>query len=358
MKSAIHIKPLLAAIAVISWIGVAQAQARPPSPEIPSGNPTTTTGPLKLEVVVSQPKGKPIGGLSQQHFHVSVNGKPEPIVGFQAVEGAAAHVEVILMIDTVNTGFSTVAYELSEIERFLKQNQGRLAQPISIAVLTDTGIKISPRPSTDGNELAAFLQKINIPIADYPPFHGLLGLGRKISDFRIGPPHPVYRAAEPSRPQTLNLGVARLASPVWGGGRTDRKREKTPSSIISLRFPPPCGRRALRSTVSIHWELKMRVAIRTMFYKEFTKGVRSPRNMQVGNLALQVLALDTGGKFFIPVTATAAKSRRQLGMRRLLYHRCRSTSGISLQPVSCYFCRTVDQGNVTARTLTGYYAQP
>ena len=87
MKSAIHIKPLLAAIAVISWIGVAQAQARPPSPEIPSGNPAPTTGPLRLEVVASQPNGKPIGGLSQQQFHVSVNGKPSQSLAFRLWRG-------------------------------------------------------------------------------------------------------------------------------------------------------------------------------------------------------------------------------------------------------------------------------
>ena len=287
-----------------------------------------------------------------------MNGKPEPIVGFQAVDGAAAHVEVILMIDTVNTGFSTVAYELSEIERFLKQNQGRLAQPVSIAVLTDTGIKISPQPSTDGNELAAYLQKTKIPIADYHPFDGLLGLGRKISDFRIGPPQPVYRAAESSRPQTFNLGVARLASPVWGGGRTDRKRggDAFFNNLVTISAAMREARITLYSVDPLGTQDADRYP--TMFYKSFTKGVRSPRNMQIGNLALQVLALDTGGRIFNSSNGISSEIAQAVEDADAFY-----TITVDPPPASHpneyrAISVTVDQGGATARTLTGYYAQP
>jgi hypothetical protein len=38
------------------------------------------------------------------------------------------------------------------------------------------------------------------------------------------------------------------------------------------------------------------ISYRTEFYPEFTKGVFSARNMEIGNLALQVLALQSGGR--------------------------------------------------------------
>ena len=357
MKSAIHIKPLLAAIAIISWIGVAQAQARPPSPEIPSGNPTTTTGPLKLEVVVSQPKGKPIGGLSQQHFHVSVNGKPEPIVGFQAVDGAAAHVEVILMIDTVNTGFSTVAYELSEIERFLKQNQGRLAQPISIAVLTDTGIKISPQPSTDGNELAAYLQKINIPIRTIPRSTGFWGWVEKFQISASG--LLTLSTAQQSRPGRKLLIWVSPGWPLLSGAEVELTTKEEDAFFNNLVALSAAMRQARITLYSVD-PLGTQDAggYRTMFYKEFTKGVRSPRNMQVGNLALQVLALDTGGRIFNSSNGISSEIAQAVQDADAFY-----TITVDPPPASHSneyraISVTVDQGNVTARTLTGYYAQP
>ncbi|MGC1871811.1 MAG: VWA domain-containing protein [Acidobacteriaceae bacterium] len=357
MKSAIQIKPLLAAIAVISWIGVAQAQARPPSPEIPSGNPAPTTGALQLEVVVSQSNGKPIGGLSQQHFHVSVNGKPESIVGFQAVEGDAAHVEVILMIDTVNTSFSTVAYERSEIEHFLKQNQGRLAQPVSIAVLTDTGMRISPQPSTDGNELAAYLQKTNVPLRTIPRSTGFWGWVEK---FQISASGLLNLSnAQQSRPGRKLLIWVSPGWPLLSGPEVQLTKKEQDAFFSNLLTISTALREARITLYSVD-PLGTQDAggYRTMFYKLFTKGVRSPQDMRIGNLALQVLALDTGGRIFNSSNGISSEIAQAVQDADAFYT-------ITVDPPPAYHSNeyraisvTVDQGAATARTLTGYYAQP
>ena len=357
MKSAIHIKPLFAAIAVLSWIGVAQAQARPPSPKIPSSNPAPTTGPLKLEVVVSQPNGKPIGGLSQQHFHVSVNGNPESIVGFQAVEGAAAHVEVILMIDTVNTSFSTVAYERSEIERFLKQNQGRLAQPVSIAVLTDTGMQISPHPSTDGNDLAAFLQKTKVPLRTITRSTGFWGWVEKFQISASG--LFSLSTAQQSRPGRKLLIWVSPGWPLLSGAEvelTGKDEESFFNNLVTISAAMREARITLYSVDPLGTQDADRYP--TMFYKSFTKGVRSPRNMQIGNLALQVLALDTGGRIFNSSNGISSEIAQAVEDADAFY-----TITVDPPPASHpneyrAISVTVDQGGATARTLTGYYAQP
>jgi hypothetical protein len=61
---------------------------------------------------------------------------------FQAVEGrtARAPVHVILMLDTLNNSFQNVAYERKAIEKYLGQNQGHLSYPVSIALLSDSGV--------------------------------------------------------------------------------------------------------------------------------------------------------------------------------------------------------------------------
>jgi VWFA-related protein len=357
MKSAIHIKPLLAAIAVISWIGAAQAQARPPSPEIPSANPAPTTGPLRLDVVASQPDGKPIGGLSQQQFHVSVNGKPESIVGFQAVEGAAAQVEVILVIDTVNAGFSTVAYERTEIERFLKQNQGRLAHPVSIAVITDTGMRMTPQSSTDGNELAAYLDKMNFPMRTIVRSTGFWGWVEK---FQISATGLLNLAtAEQRRPGRKLLIWVSPGWPLLSGvdvQLTNKEQDSFFSNLLTISTALREARITLYSVDPLGNEDAD--GYRTTFYKEFTKGVRSPQHMQMGNLALQVFALETGGRIFNSSNGITREIGQAVQDADAYY-----TIAVDPPPASSpneyrSISVTVNEGALTARTMTGYYTQP
>jgi hypothetical protein len=46
-----------------------------------------------------------------------------------------------------------VARERFQLGKFLKQNGGKLAQPVSLMVFSDQGVKAQPQPSTDGNML-------------------------------------------------------------------------------------------------------------------------------------------------------------------------------------------------------------
>jgi VWFA-related protein len=356
MKSAIHIKPLFAAIAVISWIGVAQAQAHSPGPTIPNANLAPTTSPLILEVVVSKNDGKPIAGLSQRDFRVSLNGQPEPIVGFRAVEGDPANVEVILMIDEVNTGFSTVGYERSEIDRFLKQNQGRLAHPVSIAVITDTGMQITPQPSTDGNELAAFLQKVKIPSRSIPRSAGFWGGVEKFHISATGLLN--LSTAQQRRPgRKLLIWVSPGWPPLSGADvqLTGKEQDIFFHNLVTLSAAMREARITLYSVDPLGTE---DAGYLTMFYKKFTKGVRSPRNMQVGNLGLQVLALNTGGRIFDSSNGIASEIAQAVGDADAFY-----TIAVDPPPASNpneyrAISVTVNEGAMTARTLTGYYAQP
>ena len=68
--------------------------------------------------------------------------------------------QIILLIDAVNNGFSELAYMREGIERFLRANGGHLALPVSIAVLTKSGVQVQSRASTDGNALARTLSQM------------------------------------------------------------------------------------------------------------------------------------------------------------------------------------------------------
>ena len=99
-------------------------------------------GPIFLDVVVTPKAGPPVGRLEQKDFTVLDNKIPQTITSFQAVDGRNAVIEVILLIDAVNSGYQVVAYERDEIDKFLRAEGGQLAHPTALAVLTDTGTQL------------------------------------------------------------------------------------------------------------------------------------------------------------------------------------------------------------------------
>src|SRR5271156_3924679 len=136
-------------------------------PEAPESRDASGTrvGRLTLDVTVTDPAGKPIAGLNQGDFTVLVSHQPAKVLSFRAVDGAAAAdpVQVILLIDGVNNTFQSVATERDQIVKFLSQNAGRLPTPMSIALFSDTGVKVD-QPTLDGNVLIAELKKMPIAI--------------------------------------------------------------------------------------------------------------------------------------------------------------------------------------------------
>ena len=116
---------------------------------------------VTLDVVAKDKSGKPVPGLQQQDFTVLDNGRSEKIVDFKAAGAGADNdpIEIVLVVDSVNTSFQRVAYERTELDKFLKRDAGRLAWPISIAFLSDAGLNRPEPVSLDGNALAAYLDQ-------------------------------------------------------------------------------------------------------------------------------------------------------------------------------------------------------
>jgi hypothetical protein len=111
-------------------------------------------GRIKLDVVVTDKSGKSLSGFDLKDFTLLDNNLPSKILSFHAIDGtvqkAEPPVEVILVIDTVNIGIVSVNTMEEEVDKFLRQNGGHLAQPVSIFEFTNTGGKFLPGPSTNG----------------------------------------------------------------------------------------------------------------------------------------------------------------------------------------------------------------
>ena len=125
--------------------------------------------------MVTDGVGQPVAGLQQQDFTLLDNKKPQPILSFRAVDGTTGDgtaadppVQVILLIDMANNLLHNIAYERYQIDKFLKQNGGKLVQPVTVMILSDQGVKAQPQPSMDGNGVAGDLDRIETSMHTIP----------------------------------------------------------------------------------------------------------------------------------------------------------------------------------------------
>ena len=140
--------------------------------QIPTELPTDT-GDIQLDVVVTSRSAAPVSGLARNDFTILDNKVQQTITSFQSLRGREAPVEVLLVVDDVNTGVSHIAFERSEINKFLNIDGGNLTHPTALAVLTDSGTKIQDDFTTDGKALSAALDQYTIGLHKIPRGGGI-----------------------------------------------------------------------------------------------------------------------------------------------------------------------------------------
>jgi VWFA-related protein len=123
----------------------------------PRMNAAEPEGMMRIDVVVTDRTGHAVAGLKRTDFTLLDNGQPRKIISFRAFPATTELnplVSVILLIDTLNLPLDIAAFEREQVEKFLRQNSGHLAQPVTVYSLDDTGLFRNSEPSLDGNALA------------------------------------------------------------------------------------------------------------------------------------------------------------------------------------------------------------
>ncbi len=349
---------LLSGVLALATLASAQVTVPIPKHVAPiAAQPVSTSGALSLDVVVSAHDGKPVTDLQQQNFTVNLNKKLQPITEFGSVEATASTpVQIILLIDSVNTRITTVGYERNQIDRYLKRNHGQLAHPVTLAVLSDTGIEIT-QASSNGNQLATVLDKTTIGLRDISHSAGFWGWTDEFQFSIYGLER--LAAEEQTRPGRKLLIWISPGWPLLSGPEvelSDKDQQAFFSTLVSLT----ASLRKARITLSSVDPIGTADAdtYRTMFYKEFTKGVHSAQDMQIGDLGLQVLALQSGGLVFNSgndVAGEIATAAADAGNSYTIQINSPPTSRSNdYRAISVH----VDKPGMTARTRTSYYAQP
>jgi VWFA-related protein len=311
---------------------------------------------ITLDVVVAPKSGAPVPGLRQQDFTILDNKASQPVVTFNAISGLQAPIEVVLLVDAVNTNFNSISYERQQIDKFLRAGGGRLPYPTSLAIFTDTGTQVQQQSTRDGNELSAALDRTTIGLRDINRSAGFWGADERL-DLSLNALQSLA-AKESTRP---GRKIILWVSPGWPylsgpGVELDGKQEQQLFAqvvALSTQF-----RRAGITLYSVDPLGAGQNVAPEFYYEDFLKGVAKPSQVQLGNLALQVLAVQSGGLALSSGNDIAAHLQQCIADLESYYEI--SFDGPPTDRPNEYHQLEikVDKPGLAARTRTGYYSQP
>jgi VWFA-related protein len=312
---------------------------------------------ITLDVVVTDKSGKPVPGLAQPDFTLLDNKQPQKIVSFDALTGPAAPVEVILLVDEVNTSFTNVSYERQQIEKFLKQNGGELDRPTSLVFLADSGVTPGKVSSRDGNALIAELNEHDSGLRTIRRSQGIYGASDRVQlSLRAIEQLAGYESSRPGRKLVIWL------SPGWPflSGPREELTSKDQQGLFSTIVGLSDALRQARITLYSIDPLGTADAggFRTTYYEEFIKGIKKATQVHIGDVGLQVLATQSGGRVLYSSNDVAGEIASCVADAAAFY--VINFDGLPGDGPNEYHSLEIklDKPGLTARTRTGYYAQP
>ena len=313
-------------------------------------------GRIHLDVVVTAKQGGPVAGLTQQDFVVTDNKVARPIASFRPVQGHEEPVEVILLVDTVNTRYETVAYERDEIDKFLTAEGGELPHPVTLAILTDKGVQVQEAGSQDGKALKAALDSNGTGLRTVRRSAGFYGAEERLDISLHALDQLITR--EETRP---GRKVMIWVSPGWPllsgpGVQLDKKQqEQIFNQVTSLSTRLRKGQITLYSVNPLGTGESL---IRADYYKAFVNGVSKPSQVDPGDLGLEVLATQSGGLALATNNDITGMLQRVMNETKVYYDLSFEAAPGDHANDYHRILVQVDKAGLVARTRSGYYAQP
>lgn len=325
-----------------SFTGLAQ-----PTPAVQPDVAQPVSGRISLDVVVTPKNGKPVSGLKEQDFTIFDNKAPQKITSFRALAGSDGQLEAIVVMDALNTGYTSDAYARGEIVRFFQANGGHLAYPSQLAMFSDNGMQIQKGFSKDGNAIAASLDKYTVGLRT----QGVTGDRLSLS---IGALHQLAAYAAKLPGHKLVLWI----SPGWPmlSGPHVQLDQKQQQYIFDTIVQLSTELRQARITLYSIDPLGMAdTGMRTSHYEDFLKGIRRQQDAEYGNLALQVIAIQTGGLVLNSSNDVASLLQRAMADGDAYY--ALSFDPAPGEPNEYHELQIkVTEPGLTARTRSSYYS--
>ncbi|HLY42115.1 MAG TPA: VWA domain-containing protein [Terracidiphilus sp.] len=365
----IRVAMLLGPCVMVSALAAQQSQPdnpvlkeRPPVRKPGAASVIAAAGRIQLDVVAAGASGKPVAGLGPWDFKVLDNGQPEKILTFREFDGVRVKpdpaVEVILVIDTLNLTFQQVAFVRDQVEEFLRADGGHLNQPTALVLLSDAGIRVQPRATMDGNAEAAVVHQIKGGVSSISSAMGSEGaLERFQLSVRQLEAIADNEAKAPGRKLLIWVG------PGWPmltrqelSSFSNKDQLRYFDAIVALSTGLRKSRMAVYSVSP--QDSSNGAGMRDTAYMGYLKGVKSASQADSANLALKVLAVQSGGEVLGPDNDVAGQIARCVADANAFY-RISFNPAVADQATTYHELRVIlDRPGVTARTNSGYYMRP
>jgi hypothetical protein len=245
-----------------------------------------------------------------------------------------------------------------EAEKFLKRNGGHLEQPVSLYRIDDLGLWGSEQPTTDGAALADEIAKGKDPVRIWQTPTGAVNTSPGI---RLG-----------SDGMLVDAAWRDLPPPVSALGTIVVRARRAPGRKLVFWFGPgwPIGQRSSKRLFDsiTEFSTRMREARVELWnaelgpagegYEAFLEGVKTEKSASYGDLALQMIATQSGGGVLRGSVDVSDRIAAKVAKANWFY-----TLTFDPPPTSVvdeYHALKVqaDNADVLVEAPTGYYDEP
>ena len=345
--------PVLLLILMVCLVSAVWGQA-----PAPPARGTATDRPITLDVVVTDKSGNPVSGLQQSDFTVLDDKGAQTILAFRGVDetGKGPPLQVIFLLDAVNPSYRAVSNARQQLEKFLRQGDGPLPLPMSLVLLTDKTTRAQGSVTRDRAALLDSVHASETGLRDIGRAAGFYGGAEQMQlSLRTLEDFTSFEEKQPGRKLLiwLSSGWPLLSGP--NVQMSEKDLEITFHRIVKISTEMREAHVTLYSVDPLGMDDAG--GFRTFYYESFLKGVVSPNKVENGNLGLQVIATQSGGRVLNSSNDIAALIAGCL-LDAKTYYILAFEAADADHPDEYHNLQVkIDKPGLAARTRTGYYAQ-
>jgi len=323
-----------------------------------TGSPSVDRN-VRLDISVHSDAGQAVPALTEQDLTLLDNSHPQAFNSFKAVALGQESAEIIFVMDAANVRYSNFSYQQKQLQNFLR-GVGKLPHPSTVAVLTDHGAQIQKGFSSDGAALSKVLDGYFAGLRSITRSAGYWGATERLDlSLKAMGELTAYAKTLPGRKFIVWI------SPGWpllSGPRIDldnKQQQWIFDRIVAFSNELRAARVTLYDINPFGLQESL---LNANYYRNFVKGVRRPKETEMGDLGLQVLAVQSGGKT-ITTNNDIADALAQCVAETRSWYEVSFPMPPAEKPDEYHHLEVrvsgkAGQAMLTARTRDGYYAQP
>jgi len=331
--------------------------------------PDPTQGLIRVDVAVTDKRGKPVSGLSEKDFTLLDNDMQEKIVTFQAfdassVQPASSSDEIVLVIDEFNmlsNAEPAFSEAIREVENFLRANRSVLPKPTIIYRLTADGLFATPHISMEGDELAEEIEK---PAEQHQIWSPSM-IRKDIGNIAKG--DEVISRITHSLVALGSIAIEERRRPgrklmFWiGNGWQIKGRKAMGLSDFSIELVTRMREARINLWSATEWPLLdaagNAVPVQDYVYKEYREGPK-PDSTDLNYLSLPVIAARSGGGVLDARNNLAALIGEHIKEESNYYSVTFDPPRTNVVDEYHHLKMEIDKPDLTSHVFEGYYDQP